>query len=232
MTILPKPYLERDGITIYNQDCLDVLPLLGNVDLIVTDPPYNLNLFSALKMKTGSWGDVMNSAYFYAQILRLCYERTHIRQGAAWVFNSWRSLPVLQKASYDAEWMMESLLVWDKQWIGPGGTKGLRPSYELVALFCHDAFGLANRSLPDIWRHKFASQKSTGHPAEKPVALMAQILRESLVHRADAVVLDPFLGSGTTLVAAQALGCRAIGIEVEERYCELAANRLAQQGLL
>ena len=167
---------------------------------------------------------MMNSAAWYSIILSELRRVTANRSGAAWVFNSWRSFPVLARASYEARWPVESLLVWDKEWIGPGGSRGLRPSYELAALFARADFAIANRGLPDIWRAKWASHKPSGHPAEKPVSLLAKMIRES----GGGVVLDPFAGSGSTLVAAKQEHCKAIGIEIEERWCEVAANRLRQ----
>jgi DNA modification methylase len=78
--------------------------------------------------------------------------------------------------------------------------------------------------LPDIWQSKWSALKPHGHPAEKPEALIGRLIRESGARS----VLDPFAGSGTTLAAARLLGATAIGIEAEERYCEIAAKRLAQ----
>ena len=223
-----RPYYEQDGIVIYHADSRDVLPMLPSVSLVVTDPPYVFGIAStAQEGKSGGWGDLMNSAVWYATWLRECHRLTENSQGAAWVFNSWRSFPVLARAAYEARWGIESLLVWDKDWIGPGGQRGLRPSYELAALFCHPQFALADRGLPDIWKHQWSSQKPNGHPAEKPVDLHRRIIRES----GGGLVLDPFLGSGTTLVAAKAEGCAAIGIEIEERWCAVAAERLAQDVL-
>ena len=221
-----KPYYDHAGITIYHGDCLEVLPSLAGVDLVLTDPPYNLSLASAGKM-TG-WGDLMNGAFFYAHLLKEFERLTANRQGAAWVFNSWRGLPVLMKAAFEADWPIVSLLVWDKEWIGPGGQRGLRPSYELVALFCQSTFAITNRGLPDIWRCPFSSHKPNGHPAEKPVALVSRTVQES----GGDSVLDPFMGSGTTLVAAQALGKQCVGIEIEPRYCEIAVTRLRNEVLI
>jgi DNA modification methylase len=220
-----KPYYEQDGITIYHGDSRDVLPTLPSVSLVVTDPPYVFGIAStAQEGKAGGWGDLMNSAVWYASWLKELHMLTVNAQGAAWVFNSWRSFPVLARAAYEAQWGIESLLVWDKDWIGPGGQRGLRPSYELAALFCHHDFAIKNRGLPDIWKHQWSSQKPSGHPAEKPVELVRRIVRES----GGGLVLDPFIGSGTTLVAAKAEGCEAIGIEIEERWCATAIERLAQ----
>lgn len=221
-----RPYYEDDHATIYNGDCLDVLPNVRPVSLVVTDPPYNLSLQST-GINSG-WGDLMNGAYFYAQVLREIKSATKMRQGAAWIFNSWRCFPVIAKASFEADWNIESLMVWDKQWIGPGGTSGLRPSYELVALFRHEAFAIENRSVPDIWRSKYSGQKPNGHPAEKPEALVQRIIDVS----GGGTVLDPFMGSGTTLVAAKRQGQKSVGIEIEERWCEVAAKRLSQGELV
>jgi site-specific DNA-methyltransferase (adenine-specific) len=73
----------------------------------------------------------------------------------------------------------------------------------------------------DIWPESIPHRKPTGHKSEKPVGLIKKIVSES----GGGLILDPFLGSGTTLVAAKQLGKRAIGIEIEERWCEVAARR-------
>jgi DNA modification methylase len=219
------PYYSEAGITIYHGDCREVLPCLPSVRLVVTDPPYVFGIAStAQEGKAGGWGDLMNSSIWYESWLRACHRLTVTAQGAMWVFNSWRSFPVLARASYGVSWPIESLLVWDKEWIGPGGQKGLRPSYEQVALFAHADFALSNRGLPDIRRSKWSSLKPNGHSAEKPVDLLRWLIRES----GGGLVLDPFVGSGSTLEAAKAEGHEAIGIEIEERWCEIAAKRLCQ----
>lgn len=220
-----KPYYDQGGVTIYHGDCREILPEIGGVRLCITDPPYVFGIAStAQEGKAGGWGDLMNSAAWYAIVLAEIRRVTANRAGAAWVFNSWRSFPVLARAAYEARWPVTSLLVWDKDWIGPGGSVGLRPSYELVALFAHPEFAIENRGLPDVWKCQWASHKPSGHPAEKPVDLLTRLIHES----GEGDVLDPFCGSGSTLVAAKGLGRRAIGIEIEERYCEIAAKRLAQ----
>jgi site-specific DNA-methyltransferase (adenine-specific) len=224
-----RPYYSDGRVTIYHGDALDVLPTLGGADLIVTDPPYTFGIGSTNKdgKKSGSWADLMNSASWYAMWLTECYRLTANRSGAAWVFNSWRSFPVLARAASLAQRPIESLLVWDKEWIGPGGHRGLRPSYELVALFAQDGFSIADRGLPDIWRCMWSAHKPNGHNAEKPVALLERIISES----GGGLVLDPFIGSGSTLCAAKRLGLEAVGIEWEERYAEIAARRLSQEVL-
>lgn len=227
-TAPPKPYYEDAAVTIYHGDCLEILPSLPSVDVVVADPPYTFGLASSIhEGKAGSWGDLMNNAVWYALWLADCKRLTAARQGAAWVFNSWRTLPVLAKAASSLRWPIESMLVWDKQWIGPGGSRGLRPSYELVALFVQQGFALKDRGLPDIWPVQWSSHKPNSHPAEKPLALISKIITES----DGDLVLDPFMGSGTTLRAAKDLGRRAIGIEIEERFCQRATERMSQAAL-
>lgn len=223
-----KPYYEHGGMTIYHGDCREVLPEIPGAGLVVTDPPYVFGMMSTMhEGRAGGWGDMMNAASFYAFLL-VAFRRCLVNQGgAAWVFNSWRSFPVLARASYEARWPVESLLVWDKEWIGPGGQVGLRPSYEVAALFACEGFTIPDRSQPDIWRAKWSGGHEW-HPAEKPVPLLRRMIAQS--KHAD-LILDPFAGSGSTLIAAKDLGRRAIGIEIEERYCEIAARRLSQEVL-
>jgi len=223
------PYYDRAGVTLYHGDALDVLPSLSvNASMVITDPPYITGVASFGENTCASgWGDVMHSAGFYAQVLGESKRLTAQEQGCAWIFNSWRSMPIMARASYLAQWAITSMLIWDKEWIGASGPRGLRSSYEMAALFCHAEFTIKDRSLPDIWRCKWHSHKPHGHPAEKPRALIERMIQAA----GGGLVIDPFCGSGTTLDAAQSVGVPAIGIEIEERWCEVAARRLDQGSL-
>jgi len=221
-----KPYYEEAGITIYHGDCREVMPGLSGVRLVVTDPPYVFGLASTSQEgKAGGWGDLMNNAAFFAALLVDFRRLIGGNPGAVWMFNSWRSFPVLARAAYEARWPIESLLVWDKKWIGPGGPNGLRPSFELAALWVDGEYRISDRSTPDIWREQASSHKPTGHPAEKPEPLVRRMIQAA---ETTGPVLDPFAGSGTTLIAAKNAGRPAIGIEIEERWCEVAAQRVSQ----
>jgi DNA modification methylase len=226
-----KPYYSDDAVTIYHGDALDILPTLPLVDLVVTDPPYVIGAVSAGNMasKAGGWGDMMNSARWFRDWYVMAHERL-ARHGAMWTFCNWRSLPVVMRAALDAEWPIASTLVWHKDWIGPGGVVGLRPAYELVALMPREDFQIPDRGLPDVWTERWASHKPNGHPAEKPTKLLRRLITASGIAKGG-LILDPFTGSGSTLCAAKDAGMRAIGIEAEERWCELAAKRCAQDVL-
>lgn len=205
-------------------DCLDLMREMpsASVDAVVTDPPYGINTKSDGMGKLNPWADMTNAALWYREWLREARRVTGPR-GFVWSCLNWRSLVTFQKASCDIGWPIESLMVWHKDWIGPGGAKGLRPSYEMVALWCGEDAALANRGLPDVQTFKWASQKPSGHPAEKPVSLMRWIIRQSNARS----VLDPFAGSGTTGVAARLEGASFIGCEVDDAWHAYATARVA-----
>lgn len=232
---MTEPYYSDESVTIYHGDALEMLPVMapGAVSAVVTDPPYIIGSSSSggsernIGTKGGMWADLMNSALWfatwYAELPRVLS-----RSGSFWTFCNWRTFPVVTRAAMTADLPITSLLVWDKEWIGPGGHQGLRPSYELVALMAMPDFAVPDRGQPDILRHRVGSYKEFGHPAEKPEGLLRKLL---LIADCSGLVLDPFMGSGTTLAAAKGLGLHAVGIDAEERYCEMAARRLSQEVL-
>jgi DNA modification methylase len=210
-----KPYYheERSGITIYHGDCREILPTLPRTDLVLTDPPYGIGGWSA----TGG-----NS----------------LRPDEAADVNKWDVLPpdeVVRAAVAHGRiavvWggnylcgilgAFRTPLIWDKCIRGMHFADG-----ELA--WTNFGFGA-----PRIFKLAAAASDARGarqHPTQKPVALMAWCIR--LAGDDAQTIIDPFMGSGTTLVAAKDLGHKAIGIEIEERYCEIAAKRLAQEVLL
>jgi site-specific DNA-methyltransferase (adenine-specific) len=117
-------------------------------------------------------------------------------------------------------------IVWDK---GVGGLgNGWRHSHELIA---HGAFGqtvYADEFRRDVVSCATVPSGDRDHPTQKPMELLRTLVR----FHPPGLILDPFMGSGTTLRAAKDLGRRAIGIEIEEKYCEIAVKRLAQEVLL
>ena len=207
-------------------DCLDLLRAMpdASVDAVVTDPPYGINTKSDGSGKLSPWADLCNAAFWYKEWMIECC-RVLKPTGSMWTCMNWRSMVTFQKASCDAGWPIESMLVWDKSWIGPGGSRGLRPSYELVALWAMPDFAISNRGLPDIQVFKWCGHKPTEHPAEKPVGLM----RFCVEHGSPdgGVVLDPFCGSGTTGVASLECGRSFIGCELDQRWSDFARRRIA-----
>ena len=207
---------------LYLGDCMEIMPTLGKVDAVVTDPPYN---FSTAQngSKHELWADAVNSAFWFSEVLK---KETALfsNSGVIWQFLNWKTFVPLQKAVFDAGLKFESVLVWDKALLGCGGLKGLRPSYELCALILTGEAKLKNRSLPDIWRFPWRSSKPY-HPAEKPVQLINKIIAET----EGGSILDPFMGSGTTGVACIEQGRKFTGIEINEKYFDIACKRIEEQ---
>jgi DNA modification methylase len=195
------------------------------VKAVITDPPYMLNIKNDKAGKLNPWTNYCNSAYWYAAWMSKARNKLK-DDGCMWTFLNWKSLITFQKAAHDIEWPIESLLVWDKEWIGPGGHKGLRPSYELVALFAMPGFAIKNRGIADVQRFKWTSKKPNGHPAEKPEKLIKWLIEIST--EPGDTVLDMFMGSGTTGVAALACDRKFIGIEQDVKWFSVAEQRIAE----
>ena len=235
------PYYQQDGITIYHGDTLDVLAeLTTTVDAVVTDPPYASGTrteasksSSGAMLRSPRWAalpienDQMTTTGF-VWLLRAVAQRCRplLPDGGSFVsFIDWRQWPNLVGALETCNYRIQGMIVWDKGSMGLGN--GFRSQHELV---CHAAKGVPNindRGTGNVIRA--ARVAPDDHPSPKPVGLMEQII--DVVTPPAGTVLDPFMGSGSTLRAAANTGRQAIGIEYEERYCEIAANRLAQGSL-
>jgi DNA modification methylase len=210
-------------------DCLDGLMELedNSVKLVLTDPPYMIGASSVGKKnsKSGLWVDMMNSSSWYTEWFRES-SRVLMDTGYLVSFCNWRSLPTIMFALSKVGLAVSSCLVWDKDWIGPASKVQLRPRYELVVFVGMKNAEILDRSKPDIWKHRWMAVhcKTTPHPAEKPEPLMREII-ELLTVEGDLVV-DPFLGSGTTGVACHNSNRRFVGIDANLQYFEIARQRL------
>jgi site-specific DNA-methyltransferase (adenine-specific) len=235
-----EPYYSDGGITIYHGDCLDVLHGLEGVGAVVTDPPYSSG--GAFR------GDRTQSTVTkYVQSGTLAYrpdfagdnrdQRSFLVWCSMWmngarqasiegapivVFTDWRQLPTTTDAIQAAGWTWRNVGTWWKP--GCRMQKGRFSSSAEYVVYGSNGPAIEGMASPqNVCRVSVEQDKM--HIAEKPQDVMRWALG---VVPEGSVVLDPFMGSGSTLRAAKDLGCRAIGIEVDERYCEIAANRLAQ----
>jgi site-specific DNA-methyltransferase (adenine-specific) len=236
------PYYQDDWVTIYHGDTLEVLRdlPLEPIAALVTDPPYSSgNLPESMKQKAAPrlrgwmWEDkVMEtdqlSTLGFIWMMRSMLVEARLRLGdggPVLIFIDWRNWGNLVGAVESAGFRVNNMVVWDKQMIGMGN--GFRNQHELVLYGSLGTPRVADRSVPNVLSIK--REANDYHQSPKPEALMRRLL--SVVCEEGEVVLDPFLGGGATLAAAKASGRRAIGIEIEERYCEIAAQRCAQEVL-
>lgn len=195
-----RPYYEQDGITIYHGDCREILPMLGPVHLVLTDPPYGLGE----RMSGGTWG----AAEKYADL-----RKWDIAPESAWLASNLctAKAAIIWGGNYFSLPPSRCWLAWDKQ--------NAVPTMADVELAWTNIDRPAKRLSHPVGIHMH------GHPSEKPMPLMRWCLQ---FLPDDGLILDPFMGSGTTLRAAKDLGRKATGIEIEEKYCEIAAKRLSQ----
>ena len=224
-----RPYFEQNGITIYHGDARDVLcDVELQANLLLTDPPYGMTYEN--NARKGLVGDAQRQGIrLFRQVLRESMPRL-VTPCHAYVFCHWESYPDFYDAmaSYVRA---KNLLVWDKRNFGPGDCEAdYAHSYELV-VFAHVGgrrLLRGGRKLA-VMHFPILSGKERAHPTEKPEALFTLLIDKST--EADELVLDPFMGSGAALAAARKLGRRAVGIEIDESYCEAAARRLDQTEL-
>lgn len=242
-----KPYYQHDGITIYHGDCRGVLGTLaaGSIAGIVTDPPYSSGgqfradranrsaqekyLDSDRALLPDFSGDNRDQRGFLAWCSMWMAEALATCTSGApmFAFTDWRQLPTMTDAIQAGGWNWQGLFVWDKR---NGRPQKNRPTQSLEYV----VYGVAGQVRQDpyvcppaIISAAVPTADERQHVTEKPVEVVAHLL--PLIH--GETILDPFMGSGTTLRAAKDLGRKAIGIEIEERYCEIAARRLEQEVL-
>lgn len=225
---MTEPYYQDEYVTLYHGDCLQITEWLG-ADVLVTDPPYG-RAWKQGSVKEVRW---LNSQYSDAHAGIANDSSTEVRDN---VLQAWGGKPYI--------------VFGDLMLAPPGGTKltgvyhkasgtsgfrgaiaGVRRDAEAIYFGGKHESGLGGRSSVFEFRGAVSGSHGltgmTGHPHTKPVALM-----ESLIGLCPPGLLaDPFAGSGATLLAARNLGRHVIGVELEEKYCEVIAKRLAQQTL-
>ncbi len=213
-----KPYYQDSAVTIYHGDCREILPSLPKVDLVLTDPPYGIKAASPKRGGTQHGQSLTQSREYGPSrwddnriewILEIIIGHSNI----VWGGNYYADILGASRG-----W-----LVWDKE----TGNNG----YADCELAWTD-LDMAVRMVRHQWKGMFKKESDDGdnrvHPTQKPVDVMKWCL--GFVPDAETII-DPFMGSGTTLRAAKDLGRKAIGIELEERYCEIAARRMQQECL-
>jgi len=245
MSGLPEPYYhdESSGITIYHGDCLEVMRGIpeGSVDMVLADPPYGT---TACK-----WDTIIPLEPMWEQLKRIVKPNGAIVMTASQPFTS--ALVMSNVKMFKYCW------VWQKRTSANVGAARFQPMkvHEDVVVFGGKykpqmatgkmrmrggkaANGTANGAMPAVYYPSdqyypvsildIKTERGL-HPTQKPVALMEYLIRTYT--NPDETVLDFTMGSGTTGVACVKLSRKFIGIEIEEKYCEIAANRLRQRVL-
>lgn len=212
-----QPYYQDNDCTIYHGDCLDILPQLEPVDLVLTDPPYGIGEAAGKNKSRNS----LTRAVDYGNLV---WDDSPISDELILLTLGIGARVILFGGNYYSHLLTPSTcwLVWDKQNTGDFAD-------------CE----LAWTNLPQavrIRRHQWngmlrKGQEQRFHPTQKPLDLIKWCIVQADKHGTNSTILDPFMGSGTTLRAAKDLGRKSIGIEIHEPYCEIAVRRLRQEVL-
>ena len=234
------PYYQDGSVTIYLGDCREVLPTLDPVDLVVTSPPYNIGdkwpsvtVSKSMLNGYGSYRDNLPHDEYVGwqqSILQACWDK--LTDDGAIFYNHkprHRNGELILPLELNPGLPLRQIITWDRGIGMNWTTTHFLPVSEWVVLLAKPNFRLTDKTAShasDVWR--FAPESGvSGHPCPFPLALP----KRCIVSTNAMTVLDPFMGSGTTLRAAKDLGRKAIGIEIDERYCELAVARMAQEVL-
>ena len=202
------PYYQDSAVTIYHGDCHEILPYIGSVDLVLTDPPYGIaDIWKGGAGGKTSWRIPASETHAWDQ---------QTAQNAIDMILDMTTTAIIWGGNYYHLPLSRAWLVWDKKQ-NDAWTTG---QAELAWSNLDQPIKVFRMAQCEAHRN------GTQHPSEKPIELILWCMKW-----ADGDVIDPFMGSGTTLRAAKDLGRKAIGIEIEERYCEIAAKRMAQEVL-
>ncbi|WP_337996212.1 site-specific DNA-methyltransferase [Oleispirillum naphthae] len=225
-----EPVIIGDA-TLYCADARKVLPLLrGTADCVVSDVPYLLTSggggsMAAWRVAKGynNNGKIVRCEITFREFLPLIYAACAADADAYLMADS-RNIVELMSSALKAGFRDHNLLVWDKGNVTPN--RWYMKGCEFTAyVYKGKARGINDPSSPSL--HRFPNPVgSKVHPTQKPVALMREYIRQST--RPGDIVLDPFMGSGTTGVAALELGRRFVGVEIDENHFRVACDRMAQ----
>ncbi len=221
-------YFRDDDVLIYCADCRDILPLIPvkSVDLVLTDPPYGIDYQSNHRADKFEkiYGDVDYPTEWLGAATNL------VDRGTIYLFCNEASLDKAKSLLHNHKWSSNRLLIWDKQSTSGGNLDnyGLRTEFILYGtkMFSPDKPKLNGSRDGNLISIPRVRPQDLQHPNEKPYLLIAYLIMKST--NPNEVVLDPFLGSGVTTLASRDLGRKCIGIEIEEKYCEIAAKRCSQ----
>lgn len=220
-----KPYYQDDFVTLYHGDCLEISAWL-DADVLVTDPPYGIDW----SPNRGAYGPNMKQRFKQQTRIKSAIQNDKSPELRDEVLLRWKAKPALVFGSWKVERPQSTnqRLIWHKAGMPPGASNAAFMTQDEEIYVLGTGFRKSSpplRSVISTNEHRPTVVQMIGHPTPKPIQLM-----EILIDRCPAgVIADPFAGSGATLIAARNLGRQVIGIEIEERYCEMIVNRLSQQ---
>ena len=229
MAGMPKPNFERDGVSLYHGDCMDVLRKMpdSSVDLIATDPPYGVDYQSAWRTDAARRhkriaNDKQPFVWWLKDAARI------LRDGGGMLcFCRWDVSHAFRSAIEWSGLKIRAEVIWDRMAHGMGDPASCPGPQHDTAWYATKGRRVWHDTRPkSVVRAMRVSGTKLTHPNEKPLELMSQLIGDYAAP--DDVVLDCFAGSGATLEACQRLGRNAIGIEMDDKYFTQARERVSR----
>jgi site-specific DNA-methyltransferase (adenine-specific) len=211
-----KPYYQDDWVTLYHGNCLEITDWL-EADVLVTDPPYGQSYKSNMNRgNRQNWHDAIKGD-----------DDVTVRDNALTLWGDEKAGLVFGTWKVEKPKQTKQTVIWDKTPCGFMGDLSIPFGSAHEEIYCigkNGWTGTRESSIINVQMLMSGDANRPDHPTPKPIGLM-----ERLIAKTEGVIADPFAGSGATLLAARNLGRKVIGIELEEKYCELIAKRLSQQ---
>lgn len=230
---MTEPYYDQDGVVIYNSDCRDLLPSI-EADVMITDPPYSQKTHDNVRnygdgANTLGYGDAERIEFdgITHDFLRGVIDMARVKRWSIMTLDITLAAHLIIEPPSTVEFIRQGC------WLKPRGAPQLtgdRPAmwWEPIMYF-HPPGKKQWNGGGNPANFTCDTDRSVSHPTSKPLAMLHRLVE--WFSEPDELILDPFMGSGSTLVAARNMGRRAVGIEISERFCEMAAKRL-NQGIL
>jgi site-specific DNA-methyltransferase (adenine-specific) len=241
-----SPYYQDEHTTLYCEEVFDILPELPELDAIITDPPYSSGgqmkndrarsvaaKYSSAKKEarpdfTGDSRDQRSYLVWSTLWMTAAYHAARDKANFL-VFTDWRQLPTITDAVQAAGWLWQGVQVWHKTTSRPR-PNAFRADTEFVVWATKGPLDTNKDGavyLPGIHKGSPPSGKNRVHTTQKSVEVMEWLC--SIIPEENSLICDPFMGSGTTLVAARNLGHRCIGVDLSEQFCDFTIDRLQGQ---
>lgn len=217
-------------INLMHGDCLELMKEIpdNSVDMVLTDPPYGMDFQSNRSKEGKKYQKIKGDKKPFIWFLRDAY-RILKNDSCIMVFTDWKNQEVFKMALDTAGFKVKSQVVWNREHHGMGDLKGaFAPMHDIAWFATKGKYQFKGKRPKDVLSHKRIGGNESCHPTMKPVSLNEEILNSTTAE--NDIVLDCFMGSGSTGVACKNLNRKFIGIELDDKYFEIAKERIDSLG--
>ena len=212
----------NENIELIQGDCLELMKNIedGSIDLVITDPPYGTNLTPQRKNGKFKNTKVINDDNLN-WLSTLVDELYRVSKNTVCIFCGWQTIDKF-KLAFENKCIVKNILVWNKDWFGMGNN--YRPNYELILLLCKTNVKTKSKNKSNILTYRRLSPQKMKHSCEKPIPLLEDLILE--LSDENNIILDCFMGSGSTGEACLCNNRKFIGVEIDEKYFNIAKDRI------